>query len=219
MANIAKRSRGWFRNEDSGSSQSDDKRSGRNNLSSYPASYFGPLSNFFSDMDKVFDNTIRNLGFTTMNNMSNMGMQMFRPNVDISANENAYIITAEVPGLDERDVRLEISNDGSLTLSGEKRQESGEERKNAFSCECSYGSFERVLSLPDDVDQENIEARFRNGVLTVICPRAESMRQSRRQIQINSGRNEGGRSGNANNNVSDRGQDRNPASQNPKKAA
>ena len=69
----------------------------------------------------------------------------------------------------------------------------------------------RTLSLPDDVDPEKIDARFKNGVLTITCPRTESARQSRRQIPIGSGKGEGSRASNAN--------ERGTSQQGPKKAA
>lgn len=208
MANIAKRTSDWFKNEDSGTGL----QAGRNarNLSAFPTSYFGPLSSFFSDMDRVFDHTFRTFGIPTLKGLQGLGM--FNPNVDIIASDDEYTINCEVPGLEEKDLKLDVSADGMLTISGEKRQESSDNRKDVYCTECSYGSFERTLSLPDDADHDNIEARFKNGVLTITCPRTESERQSRRHIPIGSGR-EGVRASNAN----ERGASQHQ--QNPKKAA
>src|SRR5262249_44792242 len=104
----------------------------------------------------------------------------------------------------------DVSPDGMLTISGEKRQENTDNRKNAYCTECSYGAFERTLSLPDDVDRDNIDANFKNGVLTVTCPRLESSQSSHRQIPIG-GKGEGMRASNVN--------ERNTTNQGPKKAA
>jgi HSP20 family protein len=204
MANIAKKARNWFQNEDR------TRMSAERSPSAYlPTSYFGPLSNFFSDMDRMFDNTFRSLGIPSPANM-----QMFIPNVDITASDNEYTVTCEVPGMEERDIKLDVAADGTLTISGEKRQESTDNRKDTYFTECRYGSFERTLSLPDDVDPEDIQARFKNGVLTITCPRTESARQSHRQIPISGGRDrdmEGTRASNAN--------ERGTAGQGPRKAA
>lgn len=197
MANIAKRARGWLRGDESGSRMHISRNQGGNWLSSYPASpasYFGPLSNFFSDIDKMLSNSfndmfpMRGFGMPAMMGMpamGMMGMQMFQPKVDIASSENEYTITVEVPGLEENDIKLDISNDGMLTISGEKRQENTENRRDIYFSECSYGTFERTLSLPDDVDPQQVEARFKNGVLTITCPHTESSKQEqRRQIPI-----------------------------------
>lgn len=208
MANVARKTREWSQNENSGSRMAIQR-----NTSSTPASYFGPLSNFFSDMDRMLANRYndiwalqnmgRNFGFPLIS-MPGMNLPMFQPNVDITSNDNEYTITAEVPGLEEKDVKLTVSNDGMLSISGEKRQENTRDDQDVYYCtECSYGAFERTFSLPDDVDPDNIEANFHNGVLTVTCPRmersSESARQSRRKIPINGGKgSEGARASNTN---------------------
>lgn len=179
MANIARRSRNWFGNEDR---ESNARQLMQNRAPGMLP--FGPISSFFLDMDRFFDNTLRNFGVPALANM-NMQM-MFNPKLDITSNENEYTITCEVPGLEEKDIKLDVSNNGLLTISGEKRQESNDSRKDVHCTECSYGSFERSLSLPEDVDAQSIEANFKNGVLTITCPRNESAKQSRRQIKISS---------------------------------
>jgi HSP20 family protein len=199
MANLVQRTRDWFRHENRGSRLPVERGSSGN--MQLPASYFGPLSNFFSDMDRMFANAARNFGLpsmATMDIMPGFGMQMFNPNVDITSSDKEYTVTAEMPGLEEGDVKIEVS-DGLLTISGEKRQENTDNRRDVYSIERSYGAFERTLSLPDDVDQDNIEARFKNGLLTITCPRMESARQPRRQIPIGGGKaSENMRASNAN---------------------
>ncbi len=205
MANIEKKARDWFKNEDSGARMPTQRGALNNKL---PVSYFGPLSNFFSDMDRMFDNTFRSLGVPSLAGAQEI--KMFNPNVDIASTDKEYTITCEMPGLEEKDINLNVSPDGILTISGEKRQETTDNRQDTHCTECSYGAFARTLSLPDDVDQSQIEARFKNGVLAITCPRTESAKQSRRQIHIVS--NEGTRASNMN--------ERNASSQQgPKKAA
>jgi len=201
MANAVRKTENWFQNEDSGRRVPVERRPTGSNLPSLPASYFGPISNFFWDMDRMFDRAFRSFGVpTTLAGMPSWGVSMFQPSVDITSNENEYTITAEVPGLEEKDIKLDVSADGILTISGEKRQENVENRKDIHCTECSYGAFTRTLSLPDDADSDNIKARFRNGILTITCPRTESVRQSRRQIPISGGSKatEGSRGSNMN---------------------
>lgn len=158
-------------------------------LPAYPASYFGLLSNFFHNMDRMFDHTFRHMEFPAFAGAPAFwSMQALQPSIDITSNDNEYTVTAEMPGLEEKDIRLDVSADGMLTISGEKRQESTESRRDTVCAECSYGVFERQITLPEDVDQEGIEARFRNGVLTVTCPRNDFARAESRHIPISSSR-------------------------------
>ena len=95
---------------------------------------------------------------------------LLKPRADLSATDTEYQLTVEIPGVNERDVSLDISGN-TLTIRGEKRQEKEEKAKDYYRIERSYGSFQRVLSLPEDVDQDTIKATFKNGVLTVTMPR------------------------------------------------
>jgi HSP20 family protein len=162
------------------------------NLPVSPTSYFGPLSSFYQDMDRVFDQAFRNFGLPIMFGSNGMQEMMFMPKVDISSTDNAYTIEVEVPGMDEEDIRLEVTRDGELCICGEKRLENDKQEKDFHRVERSYGSFSRTLSLPEDVDQENIEASFNNGVLTITAPRLEGQAAQPRRIEVNAG--EGARS-------------------------
>lgn len=89
----------------------------------------------------------------------------------------------EVPGVDEKDVKVEIAND-TLTIRGEKTQEKEEKDKNHYRMERSYGSSQRMLSLPEDADQKGVSATFKNGVLTVAVRRKAAPQANVRQIEI-----------------------------------
>ncbi len=84
--------------------------------------------------------------------------------------DKEYTITMEVPGVEEENVNLELAN-RTLTIRGDKKKETTEENKNFHCIERSYGSFQRVLSLPNDAEEDGIEATFKNGVLTITLPR------------------------------------------------
>jgi HSP20 family protein len=92
------------------------------------------------------------------------------PSVDIVEAEGAYEVTAELPGIDAKDIEVKLVND-ELSINGEKQEEKEEKKKDYYLRERTFGSFERRFALPDAVDTEKIEARFNNGVLTVMLPK------------------------------------------------
>ena len=89
--------------------------------------------------------------------------------VDVHKTEKAYFITAEIPGVDEKNLEIDVTDD-AIVLKGEKLQESYKEA-SAYVSERSYGAFQRTFPLPKDVDRGKISAKYAHGVLTVIIPR------------------------------------------------
>jgi len=160
----------WFRQEDEkeGGRFLATRRTGQNG-SSLPSMYTGnPLWDLHREMDRLFDNVFQRFdSFPAVADAI-----MLKPNVDIKENKKNYKITVEVPGVEENDVKLEFS-EGTLTVSGEKKHEKEEKDENYHCVERSYGSFRRVLSLPEDIDEDAIEAKFKNGVLTITVPRKQ----------------------------------------------
>lgn len=108
----------------------------------------------------------------------------FAPRIDVVEREGEYLVTAELPGLEEKDFQLEVHGN-ALTLTGEKRVEREEERKGWRWSERSYGSFRRSIQLPDHVAADKASAAFRNGVLTITLPKAEHARV--RHIPVTTG--------------------------------
>ena len=105
------------------------------------------------------------------------------PAVDIVEKENAFEITAELPGMDESNIDVKFS-DGTLTIKGEKRDEKEEKKKDYYLSERRYGSFQRSFGVPDGVDADKIEANFKNGVLTVTLPETAQSQKSEKKIAI-----------------------------------
>ncbi|VTU16497.1 Hsp20/alpha crystallin family protein [Variovorax sp. RA8] len=95
---------------------------------------------------------------------------MFEPKVDVVDDGNALRLTAELPGMEKKDLEI-VVEDGFLILSGEKRVDAKQEEKGCYRLERAFGSFQRVLPLPDGVDLEHAEARFDQGVLTLRLPK------------------------------------------------
>lgn len=107
----------------------------------------------------------------------------FSPAFDMTEQDGHYEITAEVPGIDEKNLDLKIA-DGVLTIKGEKSEETKEEDKNYHLSERRYGSFLRSFALPASVDTDKIEATFAKGVLTVKLPKTAEAMKSAKQIEI-----------------------------------
>jgi HSP20 family protein len=105
------------------------------------------------------------------------------PAVDIVDKENAFEISAELPGVDENSIDVKFS-DGTLTIKGEKRDEREEKKKNFYLAERRYGSFQRSFSIPAGVDADRIEASFKNGVLTVTFPKTPQARKNEKKILV-----------------------------------
>jgi HSP20 family protein len=105
------------------------------------------------------------------------------PAVDVSESSKAYEITAELPGLDEKNIEVSLAN-GGLTIKGEKKEEKEEKQKDYHLSERSYGSFERYFTLPESVDSDKIEASFKNGILKVTLPKTAEAQKPAKKIEV-----------------------------------
>ncbi len=114
---------------------------------------------------------------------SNLGD--IEPKIDITDNKEAVKIVAEMPGIKEEDIDLKISDDGYLTISGEKQNITEENTKNNYFREISYGKFKRTIPLPWDLDYEAAEAEYENGVLNLCIPKSQTEKHKYRKININ----------------------------------
>ena len=101
-----------------------------------------------------------------------------RPEVDIFEEKDAIVVKAELPGVDAKDVDVTVE-DGLLTISGQRRMEHKDEREGYHRVECSYGSFSRSFSLPDNVEADKIDASIDNGVLKLRLPKRASSQPRR----------------------------------------
>jgi HSP20 family protein len=106
-----------------------------------------------------------------------------KPAVDITESERAYEITAELPGLDEKNIEVSVAN-GGLTIKGEKKEEKEDKQRDYYVSERRYGSFERYFGLPDEIDADKIEAVFKNGVLKVTLPKTAQAQKPGKKIEI-----------------------------------
>ena len=105
------------------------------------------------------------------------------PAIDIVEKDKAFEVTAELPGLDVKEVDVRVSN-GMLTIKGEKQEEKEEKTKDRYVSERRYGSFRRTLLVPASVDTEKIEASYKSGVLTVTLPKSPEAQKKEKTIPI-----------------------------------
>jgi HSP20 family protein len=110
----------------------------------------------------------------------------FMPRVDVSENDKEIRVTAELPGTDEKDIDVTLSGD-SLTIRGQKQQESEDRGKDYYRSERRYGSFHRVVTLSSEVDESRAEADFKKGVLKIKLPKTPEAQTSRKKIKIKTG--------------------------------
>ncbi len=150
-----------------------------------------PAAPFRQDIGSLFDAMFRDVmspwaDFDFMPAFSGKPDAALAPRMDVTSNDEAYTVKAELPGVDADAVRVEV-RDGALILHGEKKQEHTEEKENYYLSERSFGSFERVLRLPDDADVEAISAAHKDGVLTVAIPRKAQEKPQSRTIEVAKG--------------------------------
>ncbi len=147
---------------------------------------YSPLFQLHRDLDSLFGGVFHNIGLPAIaaNSLASAEPRFLRPYIDLAATDKDYSITVEIPGVNEKDIKLELNADGVLTIRGEKKRETGHKDKNFYRVERAYGSFQRALSLPDDANQDAIDAAFKNGVLTITVPRRPAVQVPAKQIEI-----------------------------------
>lgn len=166
------------------------RRSG-NTMSARGRMFGMPYAPLHMELDRLFDGLFGVAHPKDAAAEKQPGRSVIRPSLDISGDDKQYFITVELPGVDENDLRVELEG-GSLRIIGEKKNEceeknsgdDGENGRSYYRIERSYGSFERILALPEDVDTAGIQAAHVNGVLTVTLPRKEAGQSESKRIAI-----------------------------------
>ncbi|MBX4928186.1 Hsp20/alpha crystallin family protein [Rhizobium binae] len=160
---------------------------GRNNGNQVPTFFRDddrdPFLSLHREVNRLFDDVLRGFGSGLPSQRGASGLGAGWPNVEISDTGKEIKVTAEVPGLEEKDIEV-LLDDGVLTLKGEKRSET-EDKEKQFS-ERYYGRFERRIPLGSEVKEDQVEATFKNGVLTVSLPKTERAQSQVKRIAIRS---------------------------------
>ncbi len=151
-----------------------------------------PLDNLRREVDRLFEDFTRgywHLPFT--------GGRVFdvapywrgdvafgaTPAVDVVEEDDAYTVSAELPGIDPKNIEVKFAED-TLVVKGEKKEEREEKKKDYYLSERRYGSFERSFRVPDGVDADKIAANFKNGVLTVTLPKNADAKRKQKTIPV-----------------------------------
>jgi HSP20 family protein len=153
-------------------------------LPALAGSPFGIMRRFSDEMDRLF----QDFGFgRAWPEQSALGgsfaSTMWTPQIEMFERDNRLVVRADLPGLKREDINLEIRED-ELVLSGERRDERKEEREGFYRSECSYGSFNRRLPLPEGVNADTAKASFQNGVLEITMETAPRPASRSRRIDI-----------------------------------
>jgi HSP20 family protein len=140
-----------------------------------------PFLTLHREMNRLFDDVFRGFDISPFGSDRSFERAMSWPNLEVNETDKQVNVIAELPGLDEKDVEVELA-DGALTIRGEKKTET-EDKERLFS-ERYYGRFERRIPV-DDVERDKVSASFKNGVLTVTLPKSPGAQQKVKRIAIN----------------------------------
>jgi HSP20 family protein len=142
-----------------------------------------PFSAMRREMDRLFDDMTKSMSLAR----PAMGLGVMAPRVDVRETESAIEIEAELPGVTDKDVEVQLA-EGVLTIRGEKKQEREEKEKGFYLMERSYGAFLRQIPLPVEVDEGKVEASFDKGVLKVVLPKSAKAEARTKKIAIKAGK-------------------------------
>jgi HSP20 family protein len=127
------------------------------------------MRKFFEDFETPFDLTFNS--------------NVFTPRVDVTEDKDNLYVHAEIPGVDKKDVKVNVVGD-ILTISGEKKTEQRDEKKNYYRIERNFGSFSRSFTLPAEIVVDKITAEYKDGVLNITLPKTEEAKVVEKQIEI-----------------------------------
>lgn len=140
-----------------------------------------PFDEFRREMDQLFNGFLSEWPGRT--SLVNRQFGAFVPEIDVTETDKEVRVTAELPGLEEKDIDVSLT-EGVLSIKGEKREEHDEEKGDFFRSERRFGMFERSIALPNGIDASKAKASFKKGVLKVTLPKTAEAQSSRRRIAI-----------------------------------
>jgi HSP20 family protein len=143
--------------------------------------FLAPFSLFRRELDRLFDDFLVP-GDGQLRGAAGAAIQ---PDIAVQETQTAYTVTAELPGIDRKDIQIDLKDD-TLVIAGEKREEHTENEQGRHYSERAFGCFERRIPLDQEVEADKIEAKFNNGVLTVTLPKNPQANGKNRHIEIKS---------------------------------
>jgi HSP20 family protein len=139
------------------------------------------FSSLHREIDRVFDDFTRSEHWPFR--ALSTGNGKLTPRIDVSETDKKVEVTVELPGVDEKDIDISLSDD-LLTIKGEKKSETEKTEKNYHLVERSYGSFERMTRLPCEVEADKVKAEFKSGVLKISLPKSPAAKAKSHKIAI-----------------------------------
>ena len=169
--------------------KTEERKAGEKATRSSALQAWTPFANLRQEMDRLFEDfgkgffasPFRPFEFEPV--WSRATAVASAPAVDIAESDKAYEITAELPGMDEKNIEVKVAN-GGLTIKGERKEEKEQKEKDYYISERSYGSFERYFRIPEGVDIDKIEANLKNGVLKVVLPKKAEAQKPEKKVEI-----------------------------------
>ncbi len=140
---------------------------------------YDPFTIFRREMNRLFENFFQ--GFDIEPFERRFGG--FSPNVNVVEDDKEIKVTAELPGMDEKDIDVFLAKD-TLTIKGEKKEEKEDKGKNYYRMERSYGSFIRTIPIPVEIDTDKAKAQFKKGVLTITMPKTAKAIKETKKIPV-----------------------------------
>jgi HSP20 family protein len=138
-----------------------------------------PFYAFRQEMDKLMESFLGGFDLRPFGRRS----EAFTPQIDVVDTDKEIKVSAELPGLDEKDIEVSLTKE-TLTIKGEKKEEKEEKGKDYYRSERSYGSFTRAIPLPVEIDAENVTASFKKGVLTVNLPKTKQAINETKKVSV-----------------------------------
>lgn len=142
--------------------------------------YENPFTRMHEELDRMFRDFF---GDWPSPRSERFGEWELSPDIDVCETDKEVRLKAELPGVKEDDVDVRLEGD-TLIIKGEKREESEDKEGNYYRSECRYGSFTRTIPLSTEVDADNVEATFKNGVLRVKLPKLNEGKTTGKKIQV-----------------------------------
>jgi HSP20 family protein len=141
-------------------------------------SSFDGLSTLRNEIDRLFQAPLGELARTS-HLLRGAG-----PALDIFEDKDSFVVKAELPGMKKEDINVSL-HDGSLSISGERKNETKSEGTEVYRAERFFGRFQRTVNLPSQVAADKISAEYKNGILTVTLPKAEEAKPKQIDVQVN----------------------------------
>jgi HSP20 family protein len=147
--------------------------------------FFAPVDSLRKEMDRVFEGLFSDFGDFSSSLFKMDSKPSFSPRLNMSEGDNEIEVSAELPGIEEKDIQVTLK-DGVLSIKGEKKMEEKKKEQSFYRVERHYGSFHRSVRIPEGIEADQIKASFRDGVLKINLPKSEKEDKNIKRIEVKS---------------------------------